>query len=258
MSVKLRRKKGAGKRLAPLDVDGSQDTSDGPKIRGKADLARTVREVQVAHARSLSSIGAGSAANEAARNAMIKDLLPETNEGPSFEVLQLEESVNVNARRFNDLKMSADRKHAELDKLLDQLNDMHVEKQAIDMHVAAATPEAHRIERLKKEIQKVRDDMKKKAFYKAQLDHMMRRLVKNERKYDRHIGGMENALKASQKECREVHHLLRQLQAGKAEAFQKLTQTKQDIEQAKQAQAQGMSEREAQVAAAKQRLGMED
>merc|ERR1719316_1000519 len=80
----------------------------------------------------------------------------------------------------------------------------------------------------------------------------MRRLVKNERKYDRHIGGMENALKASQKECREVHHLLRQLQAGRAEALQKLTQTKQDIEQAKQAQAQGMSEREAQVAAAKQ------
>ena len=239
MSSMRRKKPGAGKRLAPLDLDGtSTDTPDGPALTGKADLISVVREIQVAQARALNTHAGPK------KDSTLKEILPETNEGASFEVMQLEESVNVNARRFNDMKMAADRKHAELDKLLDMLNDMHLEKQEMDWHVSGQTAEALRINRLKDEIAKVTRDMGKKAFYRAQLEHMAKRLDKNESCYDRHIAGMERALKAASTETKEVNHLVRQLEAGKAGALQAVANAKLEIEVDNKFKAKAMLERQ--------------
>ena len=78
---------------------------------------------------------------------------------------------------------------------------------------------------------------------KAQYEHMMRRLRKNQVSFDAHIKAMDNALKASKKEYSEVHTLMRQLENSKQEALQGLHKYQAQLAAARKQRAKELAER---------------
>jgi len=84
------------------------------------------------------------------------------------------------------------------------------------------TPESQRIQELLANIQTANDTTDRKLHYRRQLEHMLRRLGKNQITFDAHINGMEDALKGSRREQDEITVLTRQLEAGKTKAIHDL------------------------------------
>ncbi len=95
----------------------------------------------------------------------------------SREVDFLEEGVHQNARKYNDIKLVADKKQLELNKLLDIHKELSTENLALSKIKEGSTSDATKIDRLEKEIAKVQQDMEDKFFFKQQLEHMLRRLT---------------------------------------------------------------------------------
>ena len=81
----------------------------------------------------------------------------------SKEVEHMETSVHTISRRFNEIRIAADRKQAELDRLKDELTDLNLEYEMVESNLKKRTPEARRIESLQNEIQKVHKDMEDKV-----------------------------------------------------------------------------------------------
>ncbi len=103
---------------------------------------------------------------------------PEVSKNPaSREVDFLEEGVHQNARKFNDIKLIAEKKQLELNKLLDIHKELSTENLALAKIKEGSTSDATRIDRLEKEIAKVHQDMDDKFYFKQQLEHMLRRLT---------------------------------------------------------------------------------
>jgi hypothetical protein len=148
----------------------------------------------------------------------------------SKEVEHMEHSVHTVSRRYNDIKIQADRKAAELDRMKDELTDLNLEFQMVEANLQKRTPEARRIESLQGEIKKVGKDMEDKLFYQNQLSHMSKRLSSNQMSFDAHLHGMEEALNLCQKEYSEVKLLLRQLEAGKAQAHINFNVTQKQLD----------------------------
>lgn len=153
--------------------------------------------------------------------------------------------------RFNDLKELGDRRQAELSRLQDQLAELEVENKALLSIEAKSTPDALRIQALEAEIAGVKDRMEKKLMQKAQYEHMMRRLRKNQVSFDAHIKSMDNALKASKKEFDEVHTLMRQLENSKQEALQGLHKYQTQLAASRKQRAKELAERRQEAANAR-------
>ena len=136
-----------------------------------------------------------------------------------------------------------DRRQAELDRLNDQLAELEVENRALLSIEAKSTPDALRIQELESEIAGVKERMSKKLMQKAQYEHMMRRLRKNQVSFDAHIKSMDNALKASKKEYEEVHTLMRQLENSKQEALQGLHKYQAQLAASRKQRAKELAER---------------
>lgn len=108
-------------------------------------------------------------------------LASEAADSTTRAIKELEASVNHNARKYNELKQTADKKERQLKKLKvglhlcpvqpiesltpaqDQLRELSMENEALSAMHAKQTPEQIRIEKLKSEISKVEGMMSDKV-----------------------------------------------------------------------------------------------
>ena len=143
----------------------------------------------------------------------------------------LETGVNMHARRYNELKMAANAKQKELEKLCDQLHGLELENKSLREMQHAKTTSSARIKSLKEECEAIQREMDVKIQYRDQLDHMHSRLQNNTMKFSAHIKKMEDAMFISKREYQEVKLLLRQLEQGKTEAVAELQDTLKSLAQ---------------------------
>lgn len=177
---------------------------------------------------------------------------PQKDESTGGSTLRaLEQGVNMHARRYNELKVQADAKQRSLEKLLDSLHSLEIENTALKNMQSAKTAEAARIKRLRAECKQIQESMENKAQYRAQLDHMHERLTSNVMKFGVHIKAMEEQLRSSRKEHKEVKLLLRQLEQGKTEAVAELASTVKRLEQDRKMRARELSQRQKEAENAK-------
>ena len=222
------------RRLAPLDhikvlyegVNKSSSAKGGRKqrIMHKKDLLDAVRSMQ--------GPSKGARRRDGTAVPVIDDEGPDplaaamtaasaAGKGKStLEVLQ--ESVNVNARRYNEIKMTVEKQMNVLEKRLAELRDLQVDNEALQKMEKAQTPDSRRIVELKAQIEGVEDEINEKARYRRSLEHMAKRLRANQVAFDAHIKGMEEALAASKREFDEVKLLMRQLEGGNQAALESL------------------------------------
>ena len=242
-------------RLAPLDhiknlYAGANaaipNTGKQRRIFQKKDLVEAVR-----HVSPVKSVLAAQSKPQAMRGVTTDGPMADGLDSTTRALIDLEDGVNHNARRFNDLKELGDRRQAELSRLQDQLAELEVENKALLSIEAKSTPDALRIQALEAEIAGVKDRMEKKLMQKAQYEHMMRRLRKNQVSFDAHIKSMDNALKASKKEFDEVHTLMRQLENSKQEALQGLHKYQTQLAASRKQRAKELAERRQEAANAR-------
>eukprot|EP00949_MAST-11_sp_MAST-11-sp1_P003336 g3336.t1 len=180
----------------------------------------------------------------------------EVEEDASVTTLKaLEQGVNLHARRYNELKLAADKKQNELEKMLDKLHGLELENKSLRDMQSAKTAEAARIQKLTLECKEIQTSMDQKVMYRQQLNHMHQRLQDNVMKFGTHIKQMEGAMESAKKEYQEVKLLLRQLEQGKTEAVEELHATMKRLEMDRKVRSQELGQRQREAANAKR---MED
>jgi len=245
----------SGKKLTPIEHAKAQfelsnpgSTNKSKRIFQKKDLVDAVRKVQTVRCNT-SPQTTDLISRDPSKSSILAE--PEVRNPASREVEFLEEGVNHNARKFNDMKMMADKKQQELDKLIDIHKELKMENHALSKIKNKQTTDATKIGQLTKEIEKVQIDMENKMFVRKQLEHMTRRLTGKQFSYDSHINSMEEALQASTKEYEEVKLLMSQLEVGKTNAMIQMQQTKQDVEAQLKQQMAELNERQQEAGNAK-------
>jgi len=221
-----KKNKGAGKRLTPLAYDDGKPSAAPvtAKIQKKADLLEAVRKLKPSQ--SAPVIG-----RTEKRSQLMEIMTLSGEDGTSKEISNLQDGIHGMARKYNGIKMEADRKAALLDRLKDSVIDVRAEVDMLEENLQNKTPESHRINALINETSKVKGDMGDKLFYQNQLQHMTRRLSKNQMSFDAYLAGMEEAYNSCVKEYSEVKLLQRQLDAGNTEAMFQLQDTKAALEE---------------------------
>jgi len=198
-------KKPAGGKLTPMETAPKPEAK---KIFSKKDLAEHVRKM-------------GKPRYAASGNERIKSLGGETNpsaEG-SAQLQVMAAGVKANAQRFNELKLSAERKTKELGVRTTLLGSLKLENSALNQMKEKKTPEARRIDALEARIEETRVITENKLHYRRQLQHMHRRLANNQITFDAHINALEQTLAHAIKEHEDVVALMRQLEAGRTKAL---------------------------------------
>ena len=176
----------------------------------------------------------------------------ETGESATATTLRaLETGVNMHARRYNELKMAANAKQKELEKLCDQLHGLELENKSLREMQNAKTTSSARIKSLKEECEAIQREMDVKIQYRDQLDHMHSRLQNNTMKFSAHIKKMEDAMFISKREYQEVKLLLRQLEQGKTEAVAELQDTLKSLAQERKVRSQELASRQREAENAK-------
>eukprot|EP01039_Chlorochromonas_danica_P008374 gene8374-9229_t len=138
----------------------------------------------------------------------------------------VENGVNYNVKRYNDLKVMNDRLTRELKARLDELENQKKSFEAVDAMKKAETEEGKRIEMLHKEINDVENHIRERTHYARKLDHMLGRLKRNQLKFDAHMVGMEDTMRSIQKDGTDVRLMRRGLDAGLAKAKHVYEETK--------------------------------
>ena len=163
----------------------------------------------------------------------------------------LETGVNMHARRYNELKMAANAKQKQLEKLCDQLHGLELENKSLREMQHAKTESSARIKNLQEECEEIQREMDVKIQYRDQLDHMHSRLQSNTMKFSAHIKKMEDAMFVSKREYQEVKLLLRQLEQGKTEAVAELQNTLKSLAQERKVRSQELTSRQREAENAK-------
>jgi len=220
-SAAQRRRPGVGtKKLVPIDDSAMQYGGAKPKkIFSKKDLVESVRKMAPARYANVTIPKSTSAVITRVGG----------DGGAVTQLRVMDDGVNLNARRFNDLKLEADRKAKELKTKLDALQSLKMENDALLDMKQKNTPESVRIEELVVEIEESNRKTEEKLHYRRQLQHMLRRLQKNQITFDAHINAMEDALRSAQREHDEVKSLVRQLEAGKTKAVLDLYEIQRQV-----------------------------
>jgi chromosome segregation ATPase len=125
-----------------------------------------------------------------------------------------EGGVNYSARRYNDLKVLANKLTRELKAKLDDLDEQKKSFERIEALRKAQTEEGQRISQLQKETQTVEEEIARRVHYARQLVHVQERLKRNQIKLEAHMSGMEETVKALEKEGIEVRMLRNSLDAS--------------------------------------------
>jgi hypothetical protein len=195
----------------------------------KKDLIEAVRKLtpQQSHAASTASLLEQKSGGQTGPG---KAVAPSAGPETGSQVNVMEWGVNMNARKYNELKTLADRKADELKAKLDTLASLKMEHDSLDKMMQRKAPESLRIAELLTEIQETNDETDRKLHYRRQLEHMLRRLQTNGIKFDSHINQMEDALRSSEREYHDIKVLMRQLEAGRTKAVQELLELNRQVD----------------------------
>lgn len=192
---KKNRKKGAAaNRLNPLastltsnvgngsgsGVSGVPGASGRPrKMFQKKDLVEAVRRMGTLNASgSRVELGEGSTGSASKDKAgRMKRAHASAEIGGQLRVM--ETGVVTTSRRYNELKLKADRKAVELQSLLDTLTMIKLEHDALERMKLRQTPESDRIGTLTRGIEDATKEIQGKLHYRRVLHHMMQRLETN-------------------------------------------------------------------------------
>lgn len=128
-------------------------------------------------------------------------------------------------RRFNELRVRNNKLTRELKAKLDTLENHKKSYEHLDAMKNAETEESRRIEQVEEELRKVECEISQKTHYTRQLQHMLNRLKKNQIKFDAHMEGMQEAVKALEKEGVEVRTMRNSLDAALSKAMAVCEQT---------------------------------
>jgi len=141
------------------------------------------------------------------------------------QVKVMDSGVKMNAKKYNEYQLVADRLQAEYNKKLDKLTDLKRNDVALDQMINCTNPESKRIQELIKEIEKVNTQTDRKLHYRLQLNHMYSRLQKNSVTLDAHLNAMEDTYNGAEKEFMHCESLMREVQAGRTKALRELEGT---------------------------------
>ena len=230
MTGKGDKTKSTGK-LEPLkDTMGSPGN---PALTTGKSMATTNKRELVEAVRSLNPAGLNSApgifwdVEGSLKNTTMDD------SGVKQQVVIVENGVNYSIKRYNDLKVIAERLTAVLKTKLDELDDQKKAFETLDAMKNATTEEGMRIKSLQKETKMLRHEIENKEQYTRQLEHMLIRLKHNALKFDAHMTGMEETEKNIRKDGAEIRLLRRALDAGLAKAIKVLESTKLQLSTAR-------------------------
>lgn len=124
-------------------------------------------------------LGEGSTGSVSSRDraARIKRANASNEIGGQLRVM--ETGVVTTSRRYNELKLKADRKAVELQSLLDTLTMIKLEHDALEKMKLRQTPESDRIGTLTAGIEEATREIQGKLHYRRLLNHMLQRLERN-------------------------------------------------------------------------------
>lgn len=145
----------------------------------KRDLVEAVRKMgTLATSSSRLELGEGSVGSGSKDKAIRMKRVRATAEiGGQLRVM--ETGLVTTSRRYNELKLKADRKAVELQSLLDTLTMIKLEHDALERMKQRQTPESDRIETLAREIEDATKAIDGKLLYRRVLHHMLQRLEHN-------------------------------------------------------------------------------
>lgn len=191
---KGRKKGGGGNRLHPLTSNLTSNAGNGggsgmagvPGASGrprkafqKRDLVEAVRKMGTLNASSSRvELGEGSVGSSSKdKTSRMKRAQASAEIGGQLRVM--ETGVVTTSRRYNELKVKADRKAAELQSLLDTLTMIKLEHDALEKMKQRQTPESDRIGTLVSGIEGATNEIQGKLHYRRVLYHMHQRLEHN-------------------------------------------------------------------------------
>lgn len=141
----------------------------------------------------------------------------------------VENGVNYNVKRYNDLRVMIERRTLDLKSRLDELDSQKKQYEQLDAMKKAETTEAMRIDQLQRESTECDLQIRDKQHYLRRLEHMLLRLKNNQLKFDAHMTGMEETMRNIQKDGAEVRLMRRGLDAGLGKAVIVLEETKNSL-----------------------------
>jgi len=142
------------------------------------------------------------------------------------QMIIVENGVNYNIKRYNDLRVLNERYTMDLKKKLDELESQKKQYENLDAMKKAQTEDSRRIQMLQKEIATVEAQIADKTHYSRKMQHMLQRLKSNQLKFDSHMTGMEETMRNIMKDGADVRLMRRGLDAGLAKAHLVLEETK--------------------------------
>ncbi|GMF11275.1 unnamed protein product [Phytophthora lilii] len=161
---------------------------------------------------------------------------PETDSSQR-DIESLEDGVHLNARKFNELKLMAERRQRELNGLL-------LENEALNRMQNQDTPVSKKNIQIKQQIAQCTASMEEQMHLRRQLEHMIRRLQTTQLRVDAQLTGMAAAVDNSEREVEEVKMLCRQLEVGKSRAVQCLQEVQLQLQMERKARARELGDHE--------------
>ncbi|KAE9004520.1 hypothetical protein PR002_g17036 [Phytophthora rubi] len=162
--------------------------------------------------------------------------VPETDSSQR-DIECLEDGVHLNARKFNELKLTAERRQRELNGLLDELRVLQLENEALSRMQNQDTPISKKNIQIKQLIAQCTASMEEQMHLRRQLEHMIRRLQTTQLRVDAQLTGMAAAVDSSEREVEEVKMLCRHLEVGKSRAVQFLQEVQLQLQVERKARA---------------------
>jgi hypothetical protein len=203
---------------------------------GKRELLEAVRKIGPLLSTSASAphFDLGTAGGAGSKDRRRK---PHSGGGAGVDVLSqlrvVETGVETSSRRYNDLKLQAERKSAELQSKLDTLAMLKVEVDALKDMKRGNTEDSKSIKKLQKRIAEEQVAIEARQHYQRVLAHMLRRLDSNHVNLHTHLNGMEEVLESVTKEEERVEQLMHQLEAGAVRSLQLLQEGHHEVELAR-------------------------
>lgn len=197
-------------KLAPLEDGQIKTLSASGSIKHKKELMREVRRVNPASVNTAPKIFWDVEGSLKSLNSSESDIAQQMN--------IVENGVNYNIKRYNDLRVMNEKQTMQLRKSLDALENEKNGFQTMDAMKKANTEESKRIGYLNDQIDVVETGVESQLHYARKLSYMLNRLKSNQLKFDSHMIGMEDTMRNIDKERAEVKLLRRGLDAGLAKA----------------------------------------
>ncbi|KAF4149708.1 hypothetical protein GN958_ATG01104 [Phytophthora infestans] len=226
-------------------VNGSKSglaTQKLKKITHKRELMEAVRKTSTPIMLPGRDSGLSSS-NRSLHDGNASNPTPEIDSGQR-DIEYLEDGVHHNARKFNELKLTVDRRQRDLHKLLDELRVLQLENETLSKIQNQDTPVSKKNNQIKQHIAQCTASMEEQMHLRRQLEHMIRRLQTTQLRVDSQLSGMATAVDSSEREVEEVKTLCRQLEVGKSRAVQFLQEVQLQLQVERKARARELGDHE--------------